>query len=57
MRQRVRLAMWLLIGSVCVFAAGCQDAVREGMMAGVKDGIAGAIESFIASTTSVFFNG
>ena len=39
----------LLMCAVLTLAGGCRDAVREGIVGGVTDGVAGLTESFIAS--------
>lgn len=45
----IRLIIW----SVCLLAAGCTEAARQGITSGLANGIAGVIESLIASSVPV----
>ena len=42
---------------VLLSATGCQKALREGIMAGVTDGVAGLIESWITSSAATALDG
>jgi hypothetical protein len=42
---------------VLLSAAGCHKALREGIMAGVTDGVAGLIESWITSSATTALDG
>ena len=50
-RNRRRIGA-LLMCLVFLSATGCQKALREGIMAGVTDGVAGLIESWITSSAA-----
>ena len=49
MGNQNRTRMYVLMCAVLALAGGCRDAVREGVVGGVTDGVAGLTESFIAS--------
>jgi len=53
MRHCRQWGIRLIIWSAGLFAAGCTEAARQGITSGLTNGIAGVIESLIASSVTV----